>query len=311
MFSKSLKIFFKNPVITLPNIIFLVIYTFFLNWFIKASNIDPQSLSNDLSSAMNVEKSATLAGIFLLSVLVVIFVSALIACWSNVMCKHAVDNEPINIIESLKESLKYYWRVLGIITLLIAIAIGIAIVLILACIPLAVSIKNSITPDTVIKFGMIILIFCLVMLFLSICIMPIQIVLDYDNMGIGSSISKGFKLGIKKFFPLLGTVLLIALINIILKLLLQSFMGKNNEISNYITSIISTYLSMFTIIYVMNLYKSLNKPEIESSEQSCQGSEASFLYDNPETVDKQEPENTDPNSSTNQDSDNNETNFRL
>jgi hypothetical protein len=263
MFAKSLKTFFKNPLITLPNILFLLLYKIFLDWYLDVSGLTSADFGDDIANAADMQKAATFIAVFLLVLVLAVFVTALITSWTNTMCKYAVDGQPVNIFKALKEALKYYWRLLGVIVLIAAIFIGISIVLVIACIPLLFSLRDSINAASIIAIVAFSFIFFLGIIFLSICFTPVQILLVYDNLGIGESFSKGFKFGIKKFFPILGVVLLVILASLIINLPLEfGLHASENTVLSYITSAVSTYFSIFTVVYIMNSYKNSKPQEI-------------------------------------------------
>lgn len=255
MFSKSLKDFFKNPIITIPNIIYVGITQLLI--FLLFGNISDNLLYNNVE--FDPQAAATVALSFLLFLIISLFVTPFIFSWSAFMAKRTVDGEKPSIIESLKESLKYYWRVLGVTVLigLIIFAVYFLMVIILA-ITVGVSFLASpqqLSSSTGLLLIVLAIVFILGFVFLAIALSPIHAVLVYDNLSVGDAFSKGFKLGTKKFFPILGFSLLIALSTGLILLALNTAFGENSTVVEIIVSLLGGYLAILPTIFTLNLYR--------------------------------------------------------
>jgi hypothetical protein len=140
-----------------------------------------------------------------------------------------------------------------VLTFLIVMGVYIIFIILLAIplIPLAMSQTTSSSILPVVLIVILAFVFLIAMIFLSICLMPIQPLLIYDDLGVIAAISRGFKFGFKKFFPILGVFLLLLVIGLVVTIPL----GFISPIGSYIAAAITSYLGIFTVVFTMNLYR--------------------------------------------------------
>lgn len=269
MFLKSIRDFFKNPIITLPNIFFSV--TFQILVIVLFGNIDMDLLySNPLDAAL-AEKAAALLLSALLIWLIYAFLSPIIFSCSNLLAKKVANNEDINLLDVLKHSFKYYWRIFGANILIGVIIFGVymffVFVIFLTAGTSILSSPESISPAIALIILPISLIFLISILFIIISLSPVQSVLVYDDIDIGDALKKGFMFGIKKFFPILGVILLLLTTTIGVTVILSSIFGDKALIGQLLSSIIGGYFTIFLTIYMMNKYKEYNMKKSYSINQ--------------------------------------------
>lgn len=255
MFSKSLRDFFKNPIIALPNMLFSV--AFQILFLVLFRNVDMDILyTNPLEAAKTA--STILLSILLLG-LIYAFLSPIIFSWSNLMAKKVVNEEDVNIMDALKNSFKYYWRIFAASILVGVIVFGIYMFFVFAIIIIAgpsfLSSPENISPASALLILLLLIIFLLSVTFIAISLSPVQSVLVYDDIDIGDALKKGFMFGVKKFFPILGVTLLLGAITTVVVLLSSSIFGDASIIGQILSSIIGGYFSIFITLYIMNKYK--------------------------------------------------------
>jgi hypothetical protein len=256
MFSKSIRDFFKNPIITVPTVVFAMLTQIPIYFLTASLPPDESMLTNELSdptAALQFFGKFMLIG-FLIFVLY-LFLSPIIVSWTSVMSRDVVNEIKPNLGSGLKESFRYYWRVLGTLVLSFLILMGayivFAILIAIPLVPLAMSQSESSGIWAIVAVIILAFIFVLVMIFLAICLMPIQPLLVYDNLGVTESIGRGFKFGMKKFFPILGVLLL----NVVISMILAIAAEFISPVVVYIVTAITSYLGVFIIVFVLNLYK--------------------------------------------------------
>lgn len=253
MFNKSLKDFFKNPIITLPTLIVSLVVSLYSNIFLHSGYFD-QIVSKEKPG--NYEELSTGTAKFISFVLLMIIfyllVNPLITSLTNVMIKKLIKGDKIDLSISLKQSLKFYWKLFGIIVLKILIFIGIMIVFFICSIPLLSSVlKNpSVFP---VGFSLLTLFFVIACAIMAIIFMPVDTLLVYDDLSIGEAMSKGIKFGLKKFINITGVLIIIGIVLAI---------GYEFPHLQIVFSLISSYLGVFLTVYIMNLYDNNYKENI-------------------------------------------------
>lgn len=256
MFTKSLNDFFKNPIITIPTVLFTILTQILLFFTFGNMAFDESLITSEFADpSIAIEYLGKFMLFGLILILFYLLLSPIILSWTNIMCRDVVNGKKPNITDAFKQSFKFYFRMLGTLVLTFLILIGAYIIFIILIaipiIPLAMSQTKSSGALAIVFIVILVFIFLIAMVFLSICIMPIQPLLIYDNLNITNSISKGFKLGFKKFFPLLGTFLLLMVIGLIITIPANLI----SPIASYIAATITSYLGIFTIVFTMNLYE--------------------------------------------------------
>lgn len=256
MFSKSLNDFFKNPKIVIPNVLFSLICFTFSKEITNNQNLHLLKnikIYSDIQSIMNIIGSTLIYFSFFL--IFAIFASPLILSWTSVMIKKVINNEDANLGEDLKSSFQYYFRMLCINVLQGLIIIVLLTFWILTIFLMVIRLQNTNNLSYIKYFNLILILFLILFIFVLIFIVPIQIVLIYDNVSITKSFSKGFKFGFKKFFPILGSTLLIAILTSIFNLIFKKY--------EILSIIITSYIGVFLPVYIMNLYKCIKDNEIK------------------------------------------------
>jgi uncharacterized membrane protein YesL len=257
MYIKTVKDFFKNIAITIPNILF-----FLLTSVIAYFTLDPEAIQRLEQAEENVNLSTLapdaarfISSMFFLLILG-LFLTPFISSWSNLMCKDVVNDRGSNIIKNLRLSSKYYWRMFGTTVLKGAIFIGIAILFAFAMTPLAVSSAGGNT-GSVTAIAIISIIFFIGFIFFIIALTPVEPLLVYDNLSIGQSFSKGFRFGLRKFFPILGAFIPIGIIVLVTYILLIDY--------PFVYTFLNSFFSMFVPLYVMNMYRRNKEMEAAAS----------------------------------------------
>lgn len=290
MFSKSLRDFFKNPIIAIPKILFTL--GIFLAMLPFNSSLLKLSASIQYSEMAGPEYILGQVGklllIMLIFFLVILIISPIVTSWSLLMTKNSVNLQKPDFIGSFKESFKYYWKVLGCFVLigLMFFAAYIVFVILLTIFVIPISMAGAAYNSSTIapQFIIIALILSLPLSFLAICVLPIVPLLIYDNLSLTEALGAGFKLGFKRFFRILGACLFVGIIIAPLSYILRN---ASQPIS-IILSVINTFLSCFIYVYIMNLYqeyKTYNSPSY--TYQQPQGTQ--YPYNN-ETSNQKEDE---------------------
>lgn len=254
MLKKSFNDFFKNQIAVVPAIIFAIITSlmqFNIIDYNKLENIPPHLIIQSVSKII-------LGMLFLF--LITIFLSPLFQSWYLVLIKDGLNNKTQNLKQSFKVSLKYYLRVLGIsainsLIFLILVLIYFSTLTSIVISKLKLYDYSRAILGLISPFITITVIFLLAVLFFTVTLMPIipaTIMNDYD---FSNGFTKGFKLGLKKFFPILGVSILVMLPIIILTLLISNY-----NFSKYLLTLISAYFNVFLNVYLCNLaLVSINK----------------------------------------------------
>lgn len=308
MFSKSIRDFFKNPIITLPNILFSVIIQ--ILFIVLFGKLDVDIL---YSNQLEATQAATILLSALLLWLIYAFLSPIIFSWSNLIAKKIANDEDVNLIEVLKHSFKYYWRIFGANILIGVIIFGVymffAFVILIAAGTSFISSPESINPAVALIILPITLIFLISILFIVISLLPVQSVLVYDDIDIGDALKRGFMFGVKKFFPILGVILLQLTITLGVTIILSSIFGDKAIIGQLLSSIIGGYFTIFSTIYMMNKYKEFNMQKSYGTNQGYNQPYQNYppdqAWDNKEETKENQPSNS------NDDDSNNINSFRI
>jgi hypothetical protein len=257
MFSKSLGDLYKNPVVAVPNIIFAIIPTVFIGLAYDFLN----------GQSYNMLLFKFLLYCFL-GIILLVLIQSLILSWSYILCRDSVNGVRPSLGGSFNESLRYYPRVLGASLLIGLLLIGTIIAFAMIAVPFGLLIGFS--DSSVASSGaiiMTIIVFLLVILatiFLSISISPIIPLLVYEDLSVGKSFFEGFKLGLKKFFPILGVALFMSIVILPLYLVFVLLSGSYENlhpIYQFIYTSLSSFPQMLIVIYIMNLYRDKLKLE--------------------------------------------------
>lgn len=292
MFLKSIKDFFKNPVITVPNIIFSIIILLLDEFFL------PRDVINKIASGETNLTMNNALKIYIFSIVIIlltVFITPLLTSWVNLMCKKLADNGSTNFSASFKEAFKYYFRMLGAIVIKALIVIGFIIAAGVLLVPFFVFYISGSTGRVTGLIVILLILLCIAFIFFITSLIPVESILVYDNLTVGASISKGFKFGIKKFFPFLGTVILISIINSLIVYLI----GDKTIILTGISTIITSYLGVFLTVFTVNLYKKekdKTDKEILQENQTVLKDEANNEYE--ETENNSEKESIEPDKDT-------------
>jgi hypothetical protein len=309
MFRKSIKDFFKNPIITIPTVLFSIITQLLLYFTFGKMTFDESMITSEIvDQKIAIEYLGKFMLFGLILVLFYLFISPIIISWTNIMCRDIVNGEKINITDSLKQAFKFYFRMLGTMVLTFLILMGVYILFfILIAIPLIPMTMSQTTASSVIAVVLIVVlvfVFLIVIVFLSICITPIQPLLIYDNLSVIDSISKGFKFGIKKFLHLLGVFLLILVIGLVITIPVSLIL----PVGSYIATAITSYISIFSAVFTMNLYKdykikSTLPPIQPQSRISNIEYNSSNIFDTPQNIDNENIPTTLPPDNNNENND--------
>lgn len=302
MFTKSIRDFFKNPIIAIPTVVFSIVSQVLLNITLGTMPSNESILTNEFADptiALQYLGKFMLFGLILM--LLYLFISPIIFSWTNVMCREVVNGERPNFSDGLKQAFRFYWRMLGVIVLTFLIIMGVYIVFIILIaiplLPLAMAQSTSSSILAVVIAVILFFVFLISMVFLTICLSPVQILLVYDDLSVIESISRGFKFGLKKFFPILGVFVLMMAVGLVITLPASLI----SPVVSYIASAITSYLGLFTIIFIMNLYKEYkNNPAFppvnpQLREQDMEYSSSS-LFDNQEETNNEKDDEDEPNS---------------
>lgn len=260
MFIDSFKSFFKNLKIIVPTLVLTLLFSiplYFINkdsYYNEADIMGPDDLA---SYALGF-----LAG-FLVIIIIAIVVSVIFQCWTTYMTSLVSKGESFTLFGSLKKSLKYFWRVLGVAAIQTAIAIAFIIIMLIIIGIFFVSISLSTSSSIALPATLGIILF-LLGLFFYITLLPIVYVIINDDIGVGSGFSIGFKFGLKKFFYILGSLIPIIICNIIYVAVSYSTLNLEQTASmtilNIVFQIIISALGLIVGIYVLKLYNSSKEP---------------------------------------------------
>jgi hypothetical protein len=257
MFKKSVKEFFKNPIITVPNIIALSLMAIFSGVFLKTDYLNKLSAEGTITNYEDMPtEMAKLISYLLLIIIFYFFINPLVLATISLMTKNVTSGEKPKLLNSLKEAIKYYWRLLGVSIFKILIFMALSFVFIIAMVPFLMNMKSY--ADTLpISVNIILFLYFIVIIVLAIIMMPIEIILVYDKLTIGGAISKGFKFGYRKLFKLLFVSLTLAVLIIISNYI---FINLPPSLS-IISTLFFAYISTFINVYITNLYKfSIKEP---------------------------------------------------
>ena len=250
MFSKSVNLFFKNPIIGLPSLLLALITSLFARFIIGTNylkNFDSNSISglNTIPAGL-----ARAVSFFLLYAIIVMLIEPLIQAITILLAKNALDRSEESFQNIVRYSLKYYWRLLGVLVFKLFLLVGIFIGTIIIIMPSLT--KFSVSPHSF-PYGSLLLIFLMALLIIvfSILMLPIEPILVYEDLSLGDSISKGIQFGFKRLPALIGVTLLVGIGTTILNYVLSLIIGDVSEISSSITS----YFSVCVTIYILCSYK--------------------------------------------------------
>lgn len=247
MLKKSLNEFFKNQIAVVPAIILSIIIS-----LLPFNNINYTNFENVPPHLIIQLISKILLSILLLFIFT-IFLSSLFDCWSLILIKDGLKGKTSSLKQAFKTSLKYYLRVLGISAINNAIFLALTIIYFSTLIPMIITkFKLYNTHRAILGLiGPIIaitIIFLLSVLFFTITLMPIIPSTVMNDYNFSCGFANGFRLGLKRFFPILGVTILSMLPVIIISLFI-----KNYSFSKYILTLLSSYLKVFLNVYLCNL----------------------------------------------------------
>lgn len=255
MFLKSIKDFFKNPIVTIPGILF-----YLLIGGLSFYNLDPATLerleqagaTGDIES-ISAEAAAFLSMLLLIFILS-LFINPLVQSWSNLMVKDVVLTHEPHFRDNFRNSFRYYWRMFSISIIIGLFFIILFVAFAIACTPLIILAVNGNSSNITIA-AILIIIFILLSIFMGISLMPVSTALVFEDLSITGSLSKGFKFGVKNFFPILGSCIPVVIIVLILSIILYNYPHAVN--------VVNAYLGLFLTVYIMNLYNHKNPPLFE------------------------------------------------
>lgn len=255
MFLKSIKDFFKNPIVTIPDILF-----YLLIGGLSFYNLDPAALdrleqagtTGDIESIS--AEVATFFSMLLLILILSLFINSLVKSWSNLMIKDVVLTHEPHFRKNLRNSFKYYWRMFSISVFIGLFFIILLVIFAIASTPLIISAVNGSSPS-ITAAAILIIVFILLSIFIGISFMPVSVALVFEDLSITKSISKGFRFGVNNFFPILGSCIPVVIIVLLLSIILYDYPHAVN--------VVYAYLGMFITVYIMNLYNHKNPPVLE------------------------------------------------
>lgn len=253
MFSKSLKDFFTNPIITLPLIIFIGLNQL-LGYLLLGNvtqNITLEGFNFDLQFV------TTILIFILVSLVISLFIYPMMYSWSATMAKDTVNGIGPSFFHGFRDSLQYYWRLLGI-NILVSFIIMVISAVFSFIIILNVGTSVLSSPEELNRsLGTLAiplsLVLTLVITFFTVALLPIRDVLIYDDLSIGKAFSNGYKLGTKKFFSIIGSIMFISLCIGSLFYVLTMFTDVG-LITRILSTVIIGYFSVFPTVYILNLY---------------------------------------------------------
>jgi hypothetical protein len=185
--------------------------------------------------------------------------------WGNVMTRDVVNDVEPGLLRSLKGSMKYYWRVLGLTIITGFIFMVVLLIFIIPMIPIILYGINKNSISTVLLLFLLIFAAAIIVIFLAVCLSPVQSVLIYDNSDIWPSLKKGFEFGFKKFFYILGITALFGAIGVGLGTSLELVSKFTNIYAfSLIPAALSGYIGMFSNIYIMNLYRQYSNAQLDA-----------------------------------------------
>lgn len=238
MFEKSLKDFFKNPLMVLPLIISSLITIGDKNIDAKANNI--QNLDINVISEF-ISKLITPTDIAI--ILLMIILSPYLCAWAYLMIKDKAKGNGINFTQNFKEARKYYLRVF-----LFDLAQGIlSIVLIILAVVLGIALAD-VTGNSGAFIAIYALALTIGLVYLFVVLTAVSPIMVVEDEGIGGALSKTFNFGNNKFFLIFGTILLTSIVS--------GITGKILEFAHLgiIVSIVSAYFKVFIYVYIIYLY---------------------------------------------------------
>jgi hypothetical protein len=250
MFSKSVNLFFKNPIIGLPSVLLATVTSLFARFMFGTTylkNFDSNSITG--IDKIPVELARTVS-LFLLYLILTILLQPMIQAFTILLSKNALDRNNASFSDTFKLSFRYYWRLLGVLVFKLFLLIAICIGAIFAVMP---SMTKFVSNPQSFPVGLVLMFFCLVLLIIlfSILLLPIEPILIYEDLSLGDSISKGFKFGFKKLPSLIGVSFLVGICAAIINYIISLVIGDITEISSIITS----YFSVIITIYILCIYK--------------------------------------------------------
>lgn len=277
MFSKSFKDYFKNPVIVLPYIFFTLVIEILSNLFTNPTIIN--KFENFTENTDSMEVLDAMGPIFLYLFIVInigIFLSPVILGWTYSMSKDAVDGVKPGFSKGFKNSWKYYFRLLSSSIIVGLIIMAILFLFFALCMPMIISLSVEESLAPIAGIVVLSLLLMLVILVISIVLLPLPVLLVYDDLDIDKGFRVSFKFGFKKFFHILGPLMLLIFIMVLTSIpvgVSQIINETTSPTLSLIMGLINTYLMLFMPVYIMNLYK----------EHKYAGVKYEPLYDNPVT----------------------------
>lgn len=256
MFSDAIRLFFSNPIIGLPNVVAALLSTALSRLLVNTSYFEGlQSSSVSTLDSLPAGLAMSLSQVILF-ILLVTLIEPFVQAATALLCVNVVEGKSEALKGTLHRSLKFYWRLFGVLFFKFFLFIGIVIAAVVIVFP---SISRSfngadITSANIGSFFLIILVLLVVsvlILVLNAMLLPIEPLLVYREYSLGDAISKGFKFGLRKFFPIIGAAFATMISAGILNYIISIFIGSNAGIS----SITTTFLSAFLVLYVICLSK--------------------------------------------------------
>lgn len=259
MFSKSIKDYFKNPVIALPYILFTLVIQILTNLF-----TNPQALSKLESISENsdpVEIFNASGPIFLYMFLLInlgIFLTPVIQAWTFSMSRDAVDGKKPGFSRGFKNSWSYYFRLLSSSIILGLIFIGISFLFLALTMPLVLSLAGGDNMAPVAGIIVLMLLLILVIIVLVVVFLPLPFIIVYDDLDIDRGFRISFKFGFKYFFHILGPLMLLIFMLVVISIPIGISQMISETVSptlSLVLGLLGTYLWLFMSVYVMNLYR--------------------------------------------------------
>lgn len=264
MLKKSLNDFFKNQIAVVPAIILAIITS-----LLPFNRIDYSEFENIPPHLIMQTISKILVSILLLFI-ITIFLTPLFESWSLVLIKDKLKDKTSDLKQSFKTSLKYYLRVLGISAINNLIFLVISLIYFITLVSIAFSKFKLYNYSRAIlgligPFITITIIFLLAILFFTVTLMPIIPSTIMNDYNFSDRFANGFRLGLKKFFPILGVTILVMLPTLIISLLISKY-----NFSKYLLTLLSSYLKVFLNVYLCNLalVSTSNSSEIIACEET-------------------------------------------
>lgn len=265
MFSDAISLFIKNPIVGLPNVVAALLSIIASRFMLDTSyfeNLTPEKVSG--LETIPPGLAWTISQFLLFMILAMMF-QPMIQAVTSLLCINVVNDYREYLPDTIRHSFKYYWRILGILVFKFFVTLVFIFISIAAMFPLLKNIFQGeiFTTSNIVNVALLILLSFVLMVFLlllNMILLPIDPMLVYEDLSLGDAIAKGFKFGLRKFFPLLGASIVMILSASCINFIFSLFIPNTSGVS----TLTSSFLSAFIVLYIVCLYKA----EIAARESS-------------------------------------------